>query len=121
MAKQPQTQEIIDVCTTVDPGICGFPISIRARKADARTVWVEISATGCEQIEKLAQQFDQISMHELFAPLTRNKVYVAAQRCGCHSSCIIPAAILKTAEAAMEMALPKQVRIRFETCDKTEK
>ncbi len=121
MPKQPQTQETTTVCTTADPGICGFPCTIRARKADARTVLVEIGETECKQISKLAQKINQISLRELFAPLTRNPVYAAAQQCGCHASCIIPAAILKTAEIAMEMALPKQVLIEFETCKQTEK
>ena len=121
MLKQPQTQETATVCTTADPGICGFPCTIRARKSDPRTVLVEIGETECEQISKLAQKINQISLRELFAPLTRNPVYAAAQQCGCHASCIIPAAILKTAEIAMEMALPKPVLIEFEICKKTEK
>jgi len=116
--KQPQAQQT-DVITNVEPGICGFSCTIRARKSDPRMVSVEISETECEQICKLTPLVVQISMQELFAPLTRNKVYAAAQECGCHTSCIVPAAILKTVEIAMEMALPRQARIEFGTCSRT--
>ena len=47
-------------------------------------------------------------------PVTRNPVYLAAQQSGCHASCPIPMAVLKAAEVAMEMALPRDVSIRFE-------
>jgi len=49
-------------------------------------------------------------------PVTRNPVYLAAQKSGCHPSCPIPAAVLKAAEVAMEMALPRDASIRFEPC-----
>ncbi len=49
-------------------------------------------------------------------PVTRNPVYLAAQKSGCHASCPIPMAVLKTAEVAMEMALPREVILQFEPC-----
>ncbi len=110
-----------DVCVTVDPGICGLPCRISARKENSQTVTVRIGHTQCEQIVRLAKQIDKITLQQLFAPLTRNPVCVAAQKAGCHASCPVPAAILKTAEVAMEMALPKPVLITFEPCDRKEK
>ena len=35
---------------------------------------------------------------------------------GCHLSCAIPAAIIKVAEVALELALPQEVHIKFEAC-----
>jgi hypothetical protein len=46
--------------------------------------------------------------------MTKNPVYVSAQQAGCHSSCPVPVAVLKAVEVAMEMALPRDVRIKFE-------
>jgi UDP-N-acetyl-D-mannosaminuronate dehydrogenase len=106
-----------DICATVDPGICGLPCRIRAHKENARTVIINIGQTQCEQINRLSEQINRITLQELFAPLTRNPVCMAAQKAGCHASCPVPSAILKTAEVAMEMALPKQVQIKFENCD----
>lgn len=116
-----ETEYKEDICTTVDPGICGLPCRIRARKESARAVIIDIGRTQCEQIVSLAKRIDRITLQELFAPLTRNPVCVAAQKAGCHASCPVPVAILKTAEVAMEMALPKQVIIKFEACDWKEK
>jgi hypothetical protein len=65
-------------------------------------------------------------MPELFKPVSRNPVYRAAEKSGCHSSCVIPAAVLKAVEVAMGMALPREVLITFAPCpevaadDKTE-
>ncbi len=48
--------------------------------------------------------------------VTRNPVYLAAEQSNCHPSCPVPAAVLKAAEVAMEMALPRDAMIRFEPC-----
>lgn len=101
------------VCLDTDPGICGFPCTIKACKTDARTVAVEISGSECKQIKRLERQFTEMSLNELFLPLTRNPIYQAAEKSGCHPSCAIPCAVLKAVEAAMGMALPKEVRITF--------
>ena len=112
-----KTPEQIEICTRIDPGICGFPCRIRARKIDSRAVAVEIGDTECGQIRRLADGIRTVSMRDLFAPLTRNPVYMAAQQAGCHASCVVPAGILKTVEVAMEMALARPVCITFEACD----
>jgi hypothetical protein len=45
--------------------------------------------------------------------MTRNPVYIAAEKSGCHPSCAIPLAVLKAAEVAWDVALPRDVRIEF--------
>lgn len=98
---------------TVDPGICGFNCVIKARQLERRTVSIEITDSQCEMIKQMAEGIPTISLKELFTPMTQNPVYKNAEKSGCHASCVIPSAILKTAEVAMEMALPKDVCIRF--------
>jgi hypothetical protein len=105
-----------DICVTVDPGICGFPCLINARMLDARMVSLKISGSECKQIQRLAKRLGKISMPGLFTPVSRNPVYLAAEKSGCHTSCVIPAAVLKAVEVAMGMALPREVRITFEPC-----
>lgn len=97
----------------VDPGICGFNCVITARQLERRTISIEITESHCEMIKQMAEGIRTISMQELFMPMTKNPVYRNAEKSGCHSSCVIPSAILKAAEVAMEMALPKDVCIRF--------
>lgn len=101
---------------TVDPGICGFPCVIKARKTGARKVLLEISGSDCEQIQRLAERLATLSLKEIFAPLSRNPVYIAAEKSGCHLSCAIPVAVIKAAEVALELALPQEVHIKFEAC-----
>jgi hypothetical protein len=97
----------------VEPGICGFSCTIRAQKSDNRTVAVQIGNSECKQIKRLSSHLTEISLGELFLPPTRNPVYIAAEKAGCHSSCAIPLAVLKAVEVALGVALPRQVRIQF--------
>ena len=110
-AESKSKKDIVRV--TAEPGICGFSCDIEARKTGGRTVSVEIKGSGCEQAQRLSSLLEKMSMKDLFAPVTRNPVFLAAQGAGCHPSCPIPIAILKAAEVAMNMALPQGVLIKF--------
>jgi hypothetical protein len=112
--KQPETQPYF-VCVSVQPGACGFACTIRAKKTDRRRVSIAISGSQCRQIRKLSGCVTDLSLKELFVPLTRNPVYANAEQCGCHASCPVPCAILKAAEVAMEMAVPREVQFQI-TC-----
>jgi hypothetical protein len=105
-----------DTCVSANAGICGFTCRIKARKIDKKTVGLEISESECQQIQQLAELMSQLTLNEIFMPVTRNPVYLAAEQSGCHASCPIPVAILKAAEVALEMALPRDAFIRFEPC-----
>lgn len=101
---------------TVDPGICGFPCVIKACKKGAREVSLKISGSDCEQIQRMAERLTTLSIKELFTPLSRNPVYASAEKSGCHLSCAIPVAVIKAAEVALDLALPQDAHIKFETC-----
>ena len=105
-----------DTCAAVNAGICGFICRIKAWKIDKKTVGLEISESECQQIQDVSELLTQLSLNEIFMPITRNPVYLAAEQSGCHPSCPIPAAVLKAAEVAMEMALARDASIRFEPC-----
>jgi hypothetical protein len=74
---------------------------------------VAIADSECKQINRLATHLTEMSLRELFLPMTRNPAYIAAEKSGCHPSCAIPLAVLKAAEVAWGMALPMEVRIQF--------
>ena len=103
-------------CASVNAGICGFTCRIEAWKIDKRAVGLEISESECQQIQRFSELMSKLSLKEVFMPVTRNPVYLAAQQSGCHASCPIPMAVLKAAEVALEMALPRDVFVRFEPC-----
>jgi len=106
-----------EICVHVMPGICGFVGVIKARKLENRKIGFQICDSECEQINRLSENLPEINWKDLFVPLTRNPVYINAEKSGCHPSCVIPAAMLKAAEVAMEMAIPKDVYFRFQPCD----
>ena len=103
-------------CVFVNAGVCGFNCRIKAWKIDKRAIGLEISESECQQILQFSKLMSKLTLKELFMPVTRNPVYLAAEQSGCHSSCPIPAAVLKAAEVAMEMALARDASIRFELC-----
>ena len=102
------------VCVQVTPGICGFNCTVCAQKVDKRSVALSIEGSACKQIQRLAQTVTQISMQDLFKALTKNPVFVSAEKAGCHSTCCVPTAILKASEAVLGMALRSEVTIKFE-------
>ncbi len=103
-------------CVSVNAGICGFTCRIKAWKIDKRAVGLEISESECQQILQFSELLSKLTLKELFMPVTRNPVYLAAEQSGCHPSCPVPAAVLKATEVAMEMALPRDASIRFDPC-----
>jgi hypothetical protein len=89
---------------------------IKAIKSGAHKVSLEISGSDCQQIQRLAERLTTLTLKEIFAPLSRNPVYITAEKSGCHLSCGIPVAVIKAAEVALELALPQEVHIKFERC-----
>ena len=112
MMEDPSTQK--PVKASIRPGICGLPCRIEARKKGKYTVLLGIEGSECKHIKRLSGLISELTVKGLFAPLTRNPVFLSAQSAGCHASCPVPTAVLKVAEVAMEMALPKDVVITFE-------
>ncbi len=109
-----------DTCASVNAGICGFACYIKAWKIDKRAVGLEISESECQQIQRFSELLRKLTLNEVFAPVTRNPVYLAAEQSHCHSSCPVPAGVLKAAEVALEMALARDASIRFEPCKEEE-
>jgi len=103
-----------DICIAVAPGICGFSCVVKAHKQNKKLVTLKITGSECKQIQRISKSLKKITLNELFVPVTRNPVFLAAEHAGCHPSCPIPIAVLKAAEVAMEMALPREVSIKFE-------
>ena len=102
-------------CVSVNPGICGFVCTVCARKLEARMVKIDIEGSECQQILRLSEMISQIGFRDIFVPLTRNPVFVSAEKAGCHPSCVIPTAVIKTAEAALGLALKRDVVIQFKS------
>ena len=113
MEKQNGGEKAKVVCLEVDPGICGFTCSINAYKDGKYSVRFEIQS-DCGQIQDLARDLGEISMKDLFLPLSRNPIFLSAEKSQCHLACPIPCSLVKAAEVALGLALPKKVMITFE-------
>ena len=101
------------VTVRVDPGICGFTCTIKAKR-EGREVSLDIQS-ACEQIQKLAPCLGRLSMKGLFLPHTKNPVFMCAERVRCHAACPIPMSVVKAAEVVLGLALPKDATVTFET------
>ena len=97
----------------VKPGICGFDCIVKAENSDKMVTKVEISESDCKMIQKLSSNLGDISMQDLFAPLTKNPIFIAAEQAGCHLACPVPVAIVKACEVTLGLAIKKDVTILF--------
>lgn len=100
-----------DVLMVVDPGICGFTCSIRAGK-EGKHVTFDIQSE-CGQIQKLAEALGTMTLKDLFVPPSQCPIFRAAEASRCHLACPVPASLIKAAEVALGLALPKEATIRF--------
>lgn len=102
------------VRASIEPGICGFSGSISASLNGQQLVALQI-VSECENIQRLAGAVEQITLRDLFLPISRNPIFAAAEKAKCHTSCPYPTALIKVTEVALKMALPKAVNISFES------
>ena len=64
-------------------------------------------------IQQLTELVKDVSMRDIFVPLSQNKIFLSAEKAGCHLACPIPSALVKAAEAALTLALPKDISFSF--------
>lgn len=96
----------------VDPGICGFPATIRVEKVSKDRVKVHI-ACACDQVKRFGERVADLEWKRAFGPMSTTEVYRAASETLKHVTCPIPMALLKTLEAEIGAALPRDVTVRF--------
>ncbi len=97
----------------VDPGICGFTCRVSARPFGRRQVAIAIEKSECTQVLQFAELLPDLTLQDLFLPYPKNPVFKAALKAGCHLSCAVPLSVLKAAESALGLALPKDIRLSF--------
>lgn len=102
------------IIVDVKPGICGFDCQVLAEPAGKRSAKISITGSGCSMARALGNAIDGVTMQDLFVPITRNKIFVSAEKAGCHLACPVPVALVKAAEAVLELALPKHVELTIE-------
>ncbi len=98
----------------IDAGVCGMKTVVKAKSDDMQTARLDIRS-DCPDIEKAAEELKEINgMQEAFGKIGNTVVYETARKYCKHAACPVPAAIIKAAEAACGLALPKDVAISME-------
>ncbi len=95
----------------IDSGICGFHTVVTAEAESMRKVKLTIDSE-CKMIQKAAAQLPEMDMlEELKAGLGKGHVYEVLSGSVKHVTCPVGSGILKAAEAAAGLALPKDATI----------
>ena len=101
------------VVMNVDTGVCRFIARITVHMDDEHLhVMIESGCPYVKEFEskvKLLGRFDAIKM-----PFTENIVFIRGGESLKHSSCPIPTAVIKCAEACAGFALKRNVKLEFE-------
>lgn len=96
----------------VNPGICGFSVTVTAEKGRGKKVHISLD-TDCEMVRKMLEDISSLDMMAAFMAHVNNPVYRSASKHLKHPACPVPAAILKAVEVDLGMNLPKNVSIEF--------
>ncbi len=98
---------------TVNPGNCGFTVSVTAEKGDRKKIHISLD-TECEMVMKMADEISVLEMKALFTNILGNPVYRCASQHLQHTACPVPGAILKAAEVELGLCVAEDVKIQFE-------
>ena len=99
----------------IDPGICGFHTNVVATSEDDQFVRFDIK-TSCEKVRDLAnvlQEKGDIDAFREINPADESVILASAKSTltGCCAGCAVAAGIMKAAQVATGLALPKDVSI----------
>lgn len=96
----------------VNPGVCGFTVTITAEKGKEKKISVSLD-TACEMVQKMRADIATVDQRVTFAGFRDNPIYLSAAKHLKHVACPVPSAILKAIETEAGMNVPKDVRIEF--------
>jgi hypothetical protein len=106
------------IVAEVSPGACGLVSRIEASSSDGMHVVLQIGS-ACPRVQAYAEQVTGLdAFQELLSnPLAQTTPVLLAAEHKLHTTCLIPLATLKAAEAAAGLALPQEASIRLERGD----
>ena len=97
----------------VQAGICGEETSIEASKAGPSAMALAFTTT-CEHITAFAEELRAVDAGvELSRPMNETLTYTIAAKHCCRTSCVVPAAVLKSVEATAGVFLPASCTVEF--------
>jgi len=97
----------------VKAGVCGQETTIEVVKSSQTKAKVSFITT-CEHVQALAQELTELDIgSEMTKPMNETLTYTLAAKHLCRTSCVVPAAILKTMEVAAGIFLPESCAVEF--------
>ena len=105
------------IVVDVDPGVCGLKSIIKVRSGDMQHATVEIESS-CPDILAIAEELSELDGYsEAFNKVGNSPIYELARKHCKHAACPVPMAIVKGVEAAIGVALPKDVVVKIDNVD----
>jgi hypothetical protein len=103
----------IQATVKVDPGVCRLHSTIQVR-TDGMQLEFEVLHSDCPQVRKLNSILRRMEIWDVMRmPFSDNTVYQICGEALKHSSCPVPMAMIKCAEAATDLALKRPVLMEF--------
>lgn len=97
----------------IDAGVCGFFTEVRAVSEDAQNVQIDISST-CPHVTAAAGELTNVDAYvEIFTKPAGTRTYEVLSQHIPHVACPVYTGVLKTIEAAANLALPRTSSITF--------
>ena len=103
------------IIAEVSPGACGLASRVKASSPDGTRVKLEIES-DCPHVRAYAEQVTELNAFEelLGRPVRQTSPVLLAAEHHLHTTCLLPLAVLKAAEAAAGLALPQKACIQLE-------
>lgn len=95
----------------VEAGACGMKSVIQA-STEGHEVTIAIES-DCPGVSELADQLTGLTMRQILAGFGQGPVFELAGEHLQHAACPVPAGIIKAAEVAMGLNVPRPVNISF--------
>ncbi len=101
-----------EVTVEVTGGACGFTTRISAAVRGRGKVELSMES-DCEHVQAMAGELDGLDMRQVLAGFGQGPVAAAAAANLAHGGCPVAAGVIKAAEVALGLNLPREAAIRF--------
>ena len=108
-----QDRETILTRTKINMDNCGFQTIIQGKLLGSGSIRLEITS-DCESVQRLAENLTELDLPQIMQTMRNSIVHQTAGACLRHLACLIPAAIIRTVEVEVGIALPGESSISIE-------
>lgn len=102
----------------IDPGICGYAVTVAARTDDGRNVTFAIDSE-CELMTRFNELIEEIAPVDAIASLSPSENCILERargllcKAGCCEACVVPVGVVKAMYVLTGLALPRDVSLKL--------